>query len=65
MLLSASKKQNNVNIHMYLLIADDLENVLKMLGTELESILFSSHFRIYVFDLSLWSELPNFAFKNM
>ena len=37
---------------MYVLIADDLANVLKMLGTELEPILFPSHFRIYVFGLS-------------
>ena len=37
---------------MYLLIADDLENLLEILGTELESILFSRNLRIYVFGLS-------------
>ena len=37
---------------MYLLIADDQENELKILETELESILFFSNFMIYVFGLS-------------
>ena len=38
--------------YMYLLIADELENLLKILGTELESILFSRNLRLYVLGLS-------------